>query len=108
MTDELLEYLLQIYNPERPEINTIRLPLESSDFTATGLAVAALGTYEPEQLMQRMKEIRHWYGQTQAKTTEDRAFQGDGLVLMIHSEYALLHNDHCLRREEIVRGSSDA
>ena len=88
-TDELLEYLLQIYNPERPwKINTIRPPLESSDFTATGLAVAALGTYEPEQLMQRMKEIRHWYGQTQAKTTEDRAFQAMGWYWLIHSEYA--------------------
>ena len=75
-TDELLDYLLEIYKPERPwKINTNRPPLESSDFTATGLAIAALSTYELEELMKHAGEIRTWYANTVASSAEDRAFQ---------------------------------
>ncbi|MAT12826.1 MAG: hypothetical protein CMM02_17670 [Rhodopirellula sp.] len=75
-TDELLDYLLKIYKPERPwKINTIRPPLESSDFTATGLAIAALSTYKLEELMKHAGEIRTWYASTTASSAEDRAFQ---------------------------------
>ena len=87
-TNELLEYLLEIYRPERPwKINTIRPPLESSDFTATGLAIAALGTFEREKLMERVNDIRKWYQKTKAVSAEDRAFQLMGWYWLINTQY---------------------
>jgi len=87
-TNELLEYLLEIYRPERPwKINTIRPPLESSDFTATGLAIAALGTFEREQLMDRVNDIRKWYQSTKAVSAEDRAFQLMGWYWLTNTQY---------------------
>ena len=87
-TNELLEYLLAIYRPERPwKINTIRPPLESSDFTATGLAIAALGTFEREQLMERVNDIRKWYLSTKAVSAEDRAFQLMGWYWLTNTQY---------------------
>lgn len=87
-TKELLEYLLEIYRPERPwKINTIRPPLESSDFTATGLAIAALGTFEREALMDRVNDIRKWYQRTKAVSAEDRAFQLMGWYWLTNTQY---------------------
>ena len=87
-TNELLEYLLEIYRPERPwKINTIRPPLESSDFTATGLAIAALGTFEREKLIERVNDIRKWYQKTKAVSAEDRAFQLMGWYWLINTQY---------------------
>ena len=87
-TDELLGYLLKIYKPERPwKINTIRPPLESSDFTATALAIAALSTYELAELMKHVDEIRIWYGKTKADSAEDRAFQLMGWYWLTNAQY---------------------
>ena len=88
-TDELLDYLLTIYQADRPwKINTIRPPLESSDFTATGLAIAAIGTYEPVELIKRTRAIRQWFVNTKAVSTEDRAFQLLGWYWLINTQYA--------------------
>ncbi len=88
--DALVGYLWKTYKPDRPwKINTIRPPLESSDFTATGLAVAALSRYEPDQLSQHAADIRQWYRQTQAVSAEDRAFELMGWYWLTNSDYAV-------------------
>ena len=87
-TNELLEYLLKIYEPVRPwKINTIRPPLESSDFTATGLAIAALSYYELSELIKHVDEVRIWYENTNADSGEDRAFQLLGWYWLTNAQY---------------------
>lgn len=61
-----------------------RPPQESSDFTATALAVRALKEYAPsgsaEEINGRIAKAREWLTARQPKTAEDRAFRLMGLV----------------------------
>jgi hypothetical protein len=61
-----------------------RPPQESSDFTATALAVRAIKEYGPsgqaQELERRVARAREWLTNSPAKTTEDRAFRLMGLA----------------------------
>lgn len=61
-----------------------RPPQETSDFTATALAVKALKEYGPadksEEVSSRLIKAREWLTRTPAKSAEDRAFRLMGLA----------------------------
>ncbi len=61
---------------------TARPPLESSEFTATALAVRALQKYALQQsaeVTRRTTQARNWLLNARPKTTEDKAFRLCGL-----------------------------
>jgi ankyrin repeat protein len=59
-----------------------RVPMQSSDFTVTALAVRVLKTYGPKdnaEVAQRIAKARQWFMTAPAKSSEDRAYRLIGL-----------------------------
>ncbi len=61
-----------------------RVPMQSSFFTMTALAVRGLKTYAPKsdakEVSERIAKAAAWFAATPAKTSEDRAFRLLGMI----------------------------
>ena len=83
-TEAATRYLMRKQLPDgRWPVLTARPPLESSEFTATALAIRAMQTYAPKscglEVARRMALARTWLLSAYPKTTEDKAFRLYGL-----------------------------
>ena len=83
-TEAAVRYLMRKQASDgRWPVLTARPPLESSEFTATALAVRAMQTYAPAsaapEVTRRTAQARAWLLSTKPKTTEDKVFRLYGL-----------------------------
>ncbi len=85
VTDPLVAHLAAIQHEDgRWSLNLYRAPLQSSDITATALAIHALRHFgwpaRSEEFASRIARARQWLKQAQAGTTEEIAYRLLGLA----------------------------
>jgi squalene cyclase len=108
-TDALARYLMSRQSPDgRWRVYAHRPPLESSSIQVTAASLRALQVYAPKarrkDYEKAIERAREWLKQTQAATTDDRAFQLLGLRWAGQEQETLRQIAHALLREQRADG----